>query len=1031
MSQQQTFDFFGGQQSAPSPAETIERPSKNLVIDAGAGTGKTTAIVGEVLKRLLSNEDLDPQRIVLVTFTEKAAGEIADRIHAALTELQLQLDNASEQAAPVVWPIGAAHPIVEVPPEQHEAWRRACTKQLARIDSLRSQTIHSFCQSLLRQFPIEANLDPQFKIIEGFERSLLYGQLYDAWIDSETRVDPKAEHLREWETLVEQCNYLFLIREILFSLVERRDLILDERYECGGIEEAEDELVAALDDIRRGGFPEEIARYVAEKAPPVSEGLDAWCKYLQPIANEIRNTPLPRKKNEQLLANALKVLRAGDSRDCVIDRLNRHRAALAARSLAIRFIRFLDDEKRKLGVVDFDDLLIRTQAVLGNAELLPRVRAQFDFIFVDEFQDTDRVQADIIDRLARDESGALVPGRTVIVGDPKQSIYGFRRADPETYDRFTRAMREAGAEWRRLEDQYRSDAPLLDAINAIFTLMFPPQALADPNVFRPEYLALRAARPATDAPPRPPLTVLECDAAEGESRATSEASAVAAWIDSRRDGGLRRFAILFRRGTYLDDYLDALDRAGIDYVLPPTKLFLDRRAPVDLIAVLRAIAYPFDRGAEISAARTPYFALTDDEIVDRAEVWSAFIETLAALREASRQLTIAQLIDRIVETCGIEAVYSAAADGDRSLRHLEHVRSIAFQYDQKAGGSVRQFVDEIGRRRTDPDEMEPSLIDDAQDAVRILTVHAAKGLEFETVILPDLEFSIKGSDAFIVDDPPSLVLSGQVETLSSWYRRANGMQLIDIAKEREEAEMRRLFYVAVTRAMRDVVFVVSRNARKMGFQKCIAEILDSGIPMVTERGETIESSRSRRRRLRDASLEASLLEAPIAPIELPRIEAPALSAPATLHTSGKSRLTGILLHRFLERWDGHAPVEPLLRMLAAEQGVDPDITARVRQRLSVAARSPLLDRIARAETIGREVPIALLENGAIVERRIDRWLREADGDLVIDYKSGEPSHADREQIDQYRRAVTSMTGRVCTAVLWYIGNERDEIVEVE
>ena len=160
-------------------------PRKNLVIEAGAGTGKTTAIVAEVLKLMLENEELAPERIVLVTFTEKAAGEIADRIHDALNELDAHFDDDQ-----VVWPVGSPNPLVIMPGDQRAAWRRACAKQLGRIDSLRSQTIHSFCQSLLRQFPIEAGLDPQFKIIEGFERSLLHGQLYDGWVDEETRLHP-------------------------------------------------------------------------------------------------------------------------------------------------------------------------------------------------------------------------------------------------------------------------------------------------------------------------------------------------------------------------------------------------------------------------------------------------------------------------------------------------------------------------------------------------------------------------------------------------------------------------------------------------------------------------------------------------------------------------------------------------------------------------------------------------------------------------------------------------------------------------
>ena len=1025
--QQQAFSFVP---VAKPEAAVIDRPARrNLVIEAGAGTGKTTAIVAEVLRLLLSDEELAPERIVLVTFTEKAAGEIADRIHHALTEIELRFESGEE----IAWPIGSPQPLYRVAGAERDAARRACTRQLARIDALRSQTIHSFCQSLLRQFPLEAKLDPQFKVIEGFERSLLYAELYDAWIDHETRIAPTAEGLRQWETLVEHIGYLFLIREILFSLVDRRDLLLDVRYTLGDITDAEPELINALDDIRRGGWPENIAAHVAGQAPPLGQGLDAWIDYLLPIAGEIRETKLPRKKNEQLLAEALKVLRAGDSGCAVVDRLVSHRAAVAAHALALRFIAFLDDEKRKRGVVDFDDLLLRTHEVLQDESVAERARGQFDYLFVDEFQDTDRVQARIIDRLARDGSDVFVPGRTVVVGDPKQSIYGFRRADPETYYRVTAELIAAGAEHRKIVDQYRSEPALLDAINDLFGRLFPPQLAHDPNVFRPPYHPLLARKaPAEGLPEGLPLRYLDVESDERNERQANEGSAVAAWIAAHRHeapSDLRRFAILFRRTTYLDDYLDALDRAGIDYVLPPTKLFLDRRAPVDLLAVLRAVAYPFDRGAELSAARTPYFALTDDEIaagiLDQGPAWQTYRDAIDALRESSKHLSVAQLIDRVIASTSIEAVYAAAADGDRAQRHVEHVRAIAFAYDQKAGGSVRQFVDEIARRRHDPDEMEPSLIDEAQNAVRILTVHAAKGLEFESVILPDLDFSVKPPDAFTTEDPPSLVLRGQIETLTSFYRRAAGTALKDIGKQREEEEMKRLFYVAVTRAMREVLFVTSSGAKRQGFFKCL-EMPATGIetPPVQPPGARHAA------RLRDAALEERLATGEIVRPAIvtppPAVELLQSHAHARLAT----RAAGILLHRVLERWDGRAAVGPLLDQLAAEQGVDHATANKVRQRLAIVARSPTLARIAAAETLGRELPIAIAEDGLILERRIDRWLREPHGDLVVDYKSGQPADKDAEQVKQYCRALERMTGRPCRGLLWYIDVDRDEAVEV-
>src|SRR5205085_4937322 len=342
--------------------------------------------------------------------------------------------------------------------------------------------------------------------------------------------------------------------------------------------------------------------------------------------------------------------------------------------------------------------------------------------------------------------------------------------------------------------------------------------------------------------------------------------------------------------TKLDDYLDALDRHGIDFVLPPTRLFLDRRAPVDLLAVLRAVAYPFDKGAEISAARSPYFALTDEEILRADDAYGAFLNTLNALRESSRQLTVSQLIDQVISSTNIEALFDASADGDRSTRHIEHLRAIAFEYDRKLGGSVRQFVDEIDRRRADPDEMEPSLADESKNAVRILTVHAAKGLEFESVILPDLEFPLKSAELYTVEEPRALVMRGQMETLSARFRKTpDGELLKEVGKQREEAETRRLFYVAVTRAQAEVAFVCNTGAKRTeGFARCLVDALGvppdpamwpattgrnvaeleiggDAIPVAFERVAPIGSGERRRRRLKDTAREAQLASAEIVP----------------------------------------------------------------------------------------------------------------------------------------------------------------------
>ncbi len=1061
---QQAFGF------APPPAGGGRR---NIVIEAGAGTGKTTAIVGEVLRLIVDREDLAPERIVLMTFTEKAAGEIAERIRGALEELGQALSDPT--AASAVWPAGSPDPLVVIGNDERS--RRAIAHHLAGIDSLRSQTIHSFCQSLLRSYPIEAGLDPQFKIIEGFERSLLYDQLYDAWVDEETRLYPTAESVREWETLFEHAGYLFAIRDMVFSLLERRDLLGERGYEFGDFGEIAGPLAEAVASIRKvqrvagDDHALRVFEYLRANLLPEAGDADAWIDYLQPIAASIREANLPR---DTVLKEALRYLRAGDKGRSIRDRLVSHRAAMALVALTRRFVAYLDREKRHLGVADFDDLLLRTAALLDDPVVLARARSQFDYVFVDEFQDTDRTQARIIRKLVTDATGAWVPGKTVVVGDPKQSIYGFRRADPETYYRLTEEMRRASAEHRIIDRQYRSDPALIDVVNAMFTRIFPDDE-HDPNVFRPSYNPVRAARSEPRRALDARITLLHTAHDDRADRYFAEAESIAAWITKNRDGGpldLQRFAILFRRLTKLDDYLDTLERHGIEYVLPPTRLFLDRPAPVDLAAVLRAIAYPFDRGAQISAARTPYFGLTDVEIVEGVTMseatpgtWSDFAAAIEGFRNAARHRTVSELIDLLIEQRSIERVYDAMPDGPRHLRHLEHLRATALDYDLRAGGSVRQFVDEIQRRRVEPEEIEPSLADDTQNAVRILTVHAAKGLEFETVILPDLSFSSgsgEGINCFTVEEPRSLVLAGRAESVSASFRFAGGDKLKRIAAKREDAEQQRLFYVAVTRAKTDVVFVcnTSDHARNTGFFRNLCDALALGrddlermwpaegralreTAVGTVAFERFDAPSSRpgqaamRRRLMDDSLQADLETGGLAGavIAAPDTVAERLTPGeiAARRAASRNIAAGILLHRFLELWDGRSEPARLIDRLAAEAAADPETVDRVRRRAAAVSRSPVLQRILRAETVAREMPIRFLEDGAPVEQRIDRLIREGGREIVVDYKSGAPDPArvarDRQQVARYRDAVRAITGRECGGLVWYIDLDHDEVVE--
>lgn len=1061
---QQSFTFLGSPQRLPR---------RNAVIEAGAGTGKTTRIVKEVVTRLLEERDLAPERIVLITFTEKAAAEIADRVRWALTDLYLGRD-----AERLAWPRGSAQPVIEVPAEKRAAYLEACQRQLQSADRLKSQTIHSFCQSLLRLFPIEAGLDPRFGIVQGYARTRLMQEVFDAWMHEEMTGGAEA-FVAQWRVIIERLGWLERVRDAIFALAERRELLDDPRYSLGSIDDLHERIASAvsslrgLDPDRCAGAAIEIVEYFRRTAPPATPSLAGWGGYFEPIAEALKSADLRHFKG----ANAadVKLIRGEDKKRTIHDVLTQHEAAVAIRDTTRRFVAAVDAEKLRRGVVDFDDLLLRTDRLLEIPEVLSAIRERFDYIFVDEFQDTDRLQAKLVDRLARGADGKLVAGRTVLVGDPKQSIYSFRRADPEMFAQTVERFILEGADREYLEHQYRSDPPLVDAINAIFGELF--VGSDDDAVARPAYRALTAARKEPRRRERCRLRFLAADAPENEDRDWIEAQLAADYIERDAAGNdFSRYAILLRKMTAAAVYADVFEHRGIPLLLPPGRALLEQRACVDLVAVLRAIAHPFDRGATIAAARTPYFGLSDEEIaayylygeeaVELRGPYAACLEEISRFERASHELTVEELVELVIGEREIETYYHTLRSGKRSLAHLERFRDLTVEFTASTGGSLRHFVDELTRRRLQGEEAEPLWADESIDAVRLMTVHASKGLEFETVILPDLGSATRPDDmnVFVVDDPPLLAMTGNLQTISADYCISSGRTLRQIEKERDAAELDRLFYVAVTRARSHVVFVTTIGKKSnQSFWKPLTTCFDFDVKSFdtlfsAEKGEVERFMNV------GAAAVPVMFERAATPVraegDLPRFVSTAIDAivrgsnpkdfarstfepvrtidaadVARRRAAEKNRLSGIALHRALELWRGELEdIGQVLRRVEREFGLDTASSSDVEKRLRLIAASETFSRIRSASPVGREMPVYFDAGGETREGRLDLLLREADAFLVVDYKRGTP-HAERVekdslQVRQYCEALRAATGEDVRGLLWYIDLEHDQSVEV-
>ena len=1091
--------LFGEITRSPEPkdvAGTRATTLVNTVLQAGAGTGKTTAIVCRVLDVILSEPELDPSTIVLITFTEKAAAEIADRVREALVSLEMGF----AQGDPA-WRNGDGKVIWSAPDDRIDDYRRACGIQLLRIEHLRSQTIHSFCQNLLRLFPIEANLDPQFEVIQGFELSRFHDEAFRSWIESDSS---EPGHLVEWELLHAHFRTIQRIQDQVLSLIGRRDLISNEAFSLGEITDADAELrrwVRAAREIEQGKIDKlthepnrEVLEYLRENEPPPDGTFDAWVDWFRPIARSLDDSVL--NKGTQDTKEVIRALRSEKTfrrkHLTVFELLGQHHTSRALRGTAKRFFAHFEAMKRERGLIDFDDLLFRTRDLLRNQSILSRVRRGIRCIFVDEFQDTDRVQAEIVRRLATDDEGRLMESRLVIVGDPKQSIYSFRRADPEMYATTVDDLVELGAKEEYLEKQYRSDAILLENLNAMFSTLFGEvtretegldhesrAALRSghPWVFQPLYKRLEPARGELLPPDKPRLHLLYAEVEGEPSVETAQAKALAQWLDQARARGesLGRFAILLRKMTKLHDYLDVFDSWGIPYELPPSRSYLDRPAAVDLVAVLRAIAFPFDRGAEVSAARTPYFALTDNEIVahqlgidhDEPCGYSHYIGEISYYRDLARSTTVADLVERLIRDCDVAMYYSALKGGDLYVGHLDRLRDLAIQWDQTTGRSLRAFVDEMTRRRDSWDDFDIAMDEEPADSVRILTVHAAKGLEFDVVILPDLSALLGGGSLSVnvVDPADRIIFTSGLYSLSSRYPKYEDRTLEEIVGLREEAEEERLFYVAVTRAKSEVVFV---HHSKIG-DRSFARSLNTSLGITKKSIESDFPKPGEAPKVKDLPLRGTLVKvalhnpglvsgpgagshrfvhdsidevargplSPLVPVARDEKVSSLQRSEVLARRAGlRNREAGLLLHRALEIWDGgRDSLDAALSAAAEEAGVDDEVCRRVATRISRLGGSRTLERITRATTLGRETTIYYLDDeGRAVTGRIDRLI-EDDGQLVVvDYKTGErtPARAERddEQIRRYSRAIEEMTGRRCHGWLWYLDLDRDEMVEV-
>lgn len=1027
---------------------------RNVVVVAGAGTGKTTLLVNRLIHLVMREPNpVEITRLVALTFTNKAA-----------TEMKLRLrDRLSVLAGPA--PVEPRDPGAVTAADLRERYGLSTAVIGARaeaalrgLEKAQIGTLHSFAAHLLRLHPLESGVDPGFRTDDDESRfGEHFAAQWDLWLDRELAVNGPQE--ARWRRLLAGRG-LEALREMAYAL--RSELIpLDElqRQTAAGTPALRDWLAAKRDRAAALLATRKQAKRL--KADAMLEAAQALLSLLQEDGSEglERLAPAHRQElgrdvgkktagwSDAEFAEAASLIQTAQQALEVDGALTRDLLALLGPFVAEVRATFLSQ-----GWVSFDGLLARARLLLrDHPGIRERLKHEYQAVLVDEFQDTDPVQYEIILYLAeragrqgRDWPAIdLEPGKLFIVGDPKQSIYAFRRADIEAFERVVEKVAASGGITYALSTNFRSDERVLEVVNPLFDRLLVRQDHVQPaNV----PLIVRPDRRSRVGQPGVEVRVVKAEEDEVTSSAATrhEAEHLARWIkdellahetladasggrDTLRPGHI---ALLFRKLTQAQEYLDALRRHEIAYITDGEKHFYRRQEVIDLVNLLRVVENPHDAIALAGLLRSPLGGVTDRELVElrargafdyrqparlsgwtgpRAEAVRLLYAGLAELHATVPSIPLPLAMDRLFEALPVLELAAASLHGEQAVANLMKVRQIAVELAGRPHLTWPAFVElMITRLDEQPVEAESALAEESSEAVRVLTIHKAKGLEFPVVILPGAHHGIgRGRDL----PPVSHDWASGVFGVNWGDGSSLGAVLVnEKARLREEAERRRLFYVGMTRAKERLILSGGWPSRpsKGTFLDLLREAATGDVgdqSVATLRigpvpvAQTVLTARERapgRRRQAPARLKASgewaamadrwaqrdrtwnaVRQAPVhlTPTGLAQGAGEGTGKPAARsgQAAARSRLVGILAHRVLQYWDFSLPPDGLAGRIAAACRIEPpsgssedmeDIEAELRELFATFMASGPYRDLCRAEILGREVPFIMPWGGA-------------------------------------------------------------------
>ncbi|HSE82804.1 MAG TPA: UvrD-helicase domain-containing protein [Gaiellaceae bacterium] len=753
--------------NAPNPEQiaAIEAPGV-VFVSAGAGTGKTTVLVERFVKAVCER-GLDVDSLLVITYTERAAGELRDRIRGRLAE--------------------AGRP------------------ELAReLDAAWISTIHGFCHRLLRSHPFAAGIDPRFRVLDDAQARVLQREAFERAL-TDFCADGDAERLGLLSTYGVRALRRMLtgVHETLRAAGRPLRLELGERTGLAARREELEEAARLLAADEEAG---KTARATATRALEVlaERTLPERLLDLGELKAKGERAASYEEARQAVEQVALDELAARD-RDLL-------QGLLEGFGLAYR------EAKERESALDFEDLQLSARDLLrDDPAVRERESWRFRSIMVDEFQDTNRLQCEIVDLLAEGPDGKEL----FFVGDEFQSIYRFRHADVEVF----RERREESGGVLALTQNYRSRPEVLAAVNHLFS-----------SEFGAEFQPLAAAGRFPDPVFGPPVELLVTDKSSyagtpthwRRAEARHIASRVRALVDSG-EASAGEIVLLFAAGTDAEHYEDELRRAGLHTYRATGRGYFGQQQVVDLLAYLRLLHNRYDDEALLTVLASPLVGLSNDALVllrraaprrplflpferglpadlsaEDLRLSRAFLQRYERLARAANGLPLEQLCERIVADHDYDLAVLVQWDGRRRYANMRKLARLARSYEELRGRDIEGFVrfvreqEAVGAR-----ELEAVAEEEDADAVRLLTIHAAKGLEFKVVIVADAGRDRNAPSPDEILCLPDGRFGFRVADPATGARRAAFAyeRVRDAEREAERAERLRLYYVAMTRAI--------------------------------------------------------------------------------------------------------------------------------------------------------------------------------------------------------------------------------------